>query len=169
MSKINLVEQFHKVKFFFNENEKQNILNVYQDIEILSDANELYAKDGGGDFSLYLGESYFCLDFDTQSKRVGNFGGIINLYKVKSGHVYLPQNPSTGVLYVCGESAFTHGGGWRFEFDETYTFDREKSILQIGKYNADLQCCKFLKNAYCQLDSKGNLVCLLISDIKLSV
>jgi hypothetical protein len=164
-----LVEQFHKVQFFFNEDEQSNVLNIYNNIEITSNANELYAKDGDGGFSLYLGDSYLCLDFDTHSKRICNFGGTINLNNLKIDCINLPKDFLKGILYVCEEKEFSHSGCWRIKFNETYIYDNRQSVLQIGEYNNSLQCCKFLKNAYCQLDAQGILVCLLISNIKLVV
>lgn len=159
-------EQLHKVQFFFNQDEQPNTLNVYHNIEIISNANELYAKNGEGDFSLYLGNSYLCLDFDTESKRIGNLGGIINLNDVNVEHIYFPKNILNGILYMRSDKEFIHYVCWRFEFTETYFYDSEQSILQIGTCNANMPCYKFLKNAYCQLDAQGNMECLLISNIK---
>lgn len=117
-------------------------------IEVISDGNELYAKNGGGGFSLYLGNSYLSLDFDTESKRVGNFGGIISLDSVKSKNIYFPEKVLGGVLYVKGKE-FMSGGGYRFELSEKYAFDVKQSLLQIGEYSANEPCPRFLKNAYC--------------------
>lgn len=164
-----MIEIFHTPRFLFNSDEQPNILKVYHDIEIISKANELYSENGGGDFSFYLGKSYLCLDFDTESKRIGNFGGSINLSDVNYGSICFPKNILNGVLYVYEEKEFIHGGCWRFEFSETYLFDPDRSVLQIGTYNENKSCCKFLKNAYCQLSDQGNLNCLFISNIKLSI
>lgn len=159
--------KFHKIQFFFNQDESLNTLNVYHNIEIISDVNELYAKNGGGGFSLYLGNSYLCLDVDSESKRVGNFGGIINFDNVCSENICLPENVLNGILYVKGEE-FISGVNWRFEMCEKYVFDANQLLFQIGQYSTNEPCCRFLKNAYCQLDGQGNLKCLLISGIKLS-
>lgn len=160
-----MIEQFHKVHFIFDQNEQSNTLNTYHNIEIISNRNELYAKDGGGDFSLYLGNSYLSLDFDTESKRIGNFGGAINLSDISAEHITPPKNIVNGILYVCDKIEFMRGGGWRIEFMEKYVFDAKQSLFQIGVYNANEPCCRFLKNAYCQLDPLGSLKCILISNI----
>ena len=160
-----MINQFHKVNFFFNQDEQLNTLNIYHNIEIISNINELYAKDGFGNFSLYLRNSYLSLDFDIESRRICNFGGIINLSNIGIEHIFFPKNIVNGILYVCGKNEFINGGSWRIEFMEKYVFDNKQSLLQIGIYNANEPCCKFLKNAYCQLYSLGKLKCLLISNI----
>ncbi len=160
-----MINQFHKVNFFFNQDEQLNTLNIYHNIEIISNINELYAKDGFGNFSLYLRNSYLSLDFDIESRRISNFGGIINLSNIGIEHILFPKNIVNGILYVCDKNKFINGGSWRIEFMEKYVFDNKQSLLQIGIYNANEPCYKFLKNAYCQLDSLGNLKCLLISNI----
>ena len=160
-----MIGRFHKVQFVFNQNEQLKTLNTYHNIEIVSNKNELYAKDGGGDFSLYLGDSYLSLDFDAESKRIGNLGGAINLRDICAEHILFPQNISNGILYVGNKGKFMRGGGWRIEFMGKYVFDAKQSLFQIGVYSANEPCCRFLKNAYCQLDPLGNLKCLLVSNI----
>ncbi len=58
------------MKFYFNENEEQNILKVYQDILVVFDKEGCYAQNGGGDFSVYLKDSFLSIDVDVESRRV---------------------------------------------------------------------------------------------------
>ncbi len=160
-----MIKRFHKVQFIFNQDEQLNTVNTYHNIEIISNLNEIYAKNGGGDFSLYLGNSYLSLDFDTESKRIGNLGGAINLSDISAEHIFFPKNIVNGILYVYDKREFMRGGSWRIEFMEKYVFDAKQSLFQIGVYSANEPCCRFLKNAYCQLDPLGNLKCLLISNV----
>ena len=164
-----MIKQFHEVHFLFNRYEEAKILNVYQNIEIISNMNELYAQNGGGDFSLYLGDSYLSLDFDTKSKRVGNFGGVVKAGDVSAGRICFPEKIINGILYVNEKGEFIGGCGWRVRFAEKYFYDDEKLLFQVGEFISNEPCFKFFKNAYCQLDCEGNLKGLLISDIKIKM
>lgn len=160
-----MVKRYHKVRFIFNRDEQLNTLNTYHNIAIVSNMNELYAQNGGGDFSLYLGNGYLSLDFDIGSNRIGNLGGTVNSSDIIAEHIFFPKNVVNGILYVGDKSEFMRGGSWRIEFTEKYVFDAGQSLLQIGEYNATEPCFGFLKNAYCQLDPLGHLKCILVSDV----
>lgn len=154
------------MKFYFNENEEQNILKVYQDILVVFDKEGCYAQNGGGDFSVYLKDSFLSIDVDVESRRVGSFGGYIDIFKsakICDGEQIDFKKAKTGVLYVSDCENLLSGVGVRIDFSVNCTVDRQNKAFIVGNLSKDLPLNKFFKNGYCQIKD-GNLLCLIFTD-----
>lgn len=107
----------HRVLFEIDKNTSKKALEVYHSIKIYYDNrdgyNSLNSENGGGGFSLYLEDSYICFDFDIETKRVSNFGGMFNLNEVKDKLILLPKEIVNGILIVKTDYNFISGSGWR--------------------------------------------------------
>lgn len=166
----NRINKKHKVAFKVDENVPQKAIDVYHSIKVYYDKSDDYhglsSVNGGGDFSLYLDDSYLSLDFDIESKRVGNFGGMFCLDKAIKKQINLPNKIISGILLVKTNADFISGTGWRIKFKLKPCFDNKTKVLQFGNCNSKKPLYKVLSNVYVQLSSKGSLKGILINNLK---
>lgn len=168
-----LIEQeidgtYSEAKFRLSTDEDEKRLEVYQDIEVVYENNSLFCKNGGGDFSLYLGKSYLCLEMDIECKRISCFSGMFFLQGVVKKSIAPPENVSIGILYLDSEENFPKGAGKRIDFSERCGYDPEEEILLLGFYHENEKFYKILKNVYVQLSEGGKLKNILITGIRMS-
>lgn len=158
-----------KVKFYFLHDVSDREKNIYHGIKVVYDTDGLYTKDGGGNFALYLDDSYISVDFDIESSRVGNFGGYLNLSEVTCTVLELPKNLISGILCVEKLENLLAGCGRRIDFSFDCKYDRKNCLMQFGLVDKNQTFYKFLGNAYAQLTADGFLQGILITDIQLQI
>lgn len=159
------MEQYRKIKFYINTNEHEDYINTYHKIFVICDGNELYCKNGGGNFSLYLNDSLISLDFNTDTRIIENFGGIVVLNKQKSETIDLPTNVTNGIMCVDDNHEFLSGSGWRIDFNYNIIYDKNNSRIILGNYDKFEQTYKILGNVLVQLYSDNSLKSILITNL----
>lgn len=153
----------HNKTIFFEieKNVNSKTLSAYQDIFVESENNELFCKNGSGGYSIYLNETYICLDVDIETKRVGSFGGIF--YAQKNKALVIPSEFYTGILKLKEEPQnFIKGTGTHMDFSREIFYDKNNKILQFGILKKNCEVYKVFKNLYVQLDKNGQLVSVVI-------
>lgn len=157
------------IKFIAESDLSKRTIDVYHSIQVIYDTSDvafgLKSINGGGDFSLYLDDSYVCIDFDIATKRVSGLNGMFYLEEATEKKIDVKNNIFEVVLLVKGMDGFTTGGGWNINFNYVSFYDKNNKILQFGYYNAEKPLFKFLKNAYAQITEDKNLQCIIIIDI----
>ncbi len=140
-------------------------LEVYQSIYVKLEKDEIVCPDGGGDYSLFLGDGYISLDVDTESRRAGCLSGMFNLNSAILKRLSRPENYSAGILCYITEEPLERGSGCRIYFPKSSVYDADNDVLLLGEENGDAQWHKIFYNVYVQLSDEGALTSVLCTDI----
>jgi hypothetical protein len=154
-------------KFKFEQDEPQRALDIYLDIKVIYVAQDSALKSLGGGCGtlLMFNETALGLGFDAESRRVCGVGDYLgDIKKIQKGIIVKPKKFSSGILYVVSDEVFNEGCGYRCDIDKTILFDERNNNLQIGIFDQQKLCYRFLKNAYCQIEN-CELQGIIITDI----
>lgn len=163
-----MLEKNKDISFEVDCNVSGKTLSVYQDILVEWKDNGLYCSNGGGGYSIYLNQSYICLDADIETKRIQNFGGMCLNQKLKD--LAIPTEFVVGILKLKKEpSNFSVGIGTRIKFDKNIFYDKDKKILQFGDLKSNIKTYKVFKNMYVQLNDINQITAIVISDIEMKI
>ena len=156
--------------FRFCSDEEPRRLQAYQEIGIgycnAGGDSSLYAENGGGDYSVYLGSSYLSLEVDSGCGRVGGFGGYFPAFCMESRVLSEPFEAEIGILYL-DRCAAERGGGERIVFDGDIAYDATSHVLQLGCCDDGMPYLKIFRNLYVQLTRSGSLAGIRITDLNL--
>ena len=128
----------------------------------------IYSTGAGGNFSLYLKDSYMSLELDTRSGKICSFGGVCALNGAIGSSLSFPRESIDAVISVEQSEKLQSECACRIHFKTLKLYDSMKGILQIGMIAAGQKFYRILENAYVQLDCDGHLKGILITDIFLT-
>lgn len=157
---------FEQAEFFIKTDEDRKFVDVWKNIIVERNGNDLICKNGGGGFSFYLGDSLISFDCNVVTKRVEGFGGCLAADKIKPQKIALPKTVAEGVMYVKTSENLSSGSGRRISFDDNVICDEENGRIVFGDYNDDEITYKVLGNVFVQLTADGALKSILICNFK---
>ena len=153
--------KLHDVSFVFKEGDADESMRIIYDKDGLS-----YEKNQTAPITLYLGESYICLEVEPADGKVVNLS-LMKMYleEISEKTISLPKTIQTGTLYA-EIGTLEDGTCWRINFTGSDYYDPVRKSYLVGEIDDQQPCFKIFNNGYIQLSKEGMLTGIIITEIE---
>lgn len=151
----------HDVRFTVQEGAPDENMRIRYDGESL-----IWEGAECGGVALYLGETYFCMEVDGETRRVVNFSSErTSIAEAIRDRIPTPQNALAGNLFAELTEKLANGTCWRIYFEGGERYDPESKNLLIGTISDELPVYRIFKNCFVQRSNDGVLCGVLCTEI----
>ena len=159
IDRVNL--KLHDVSFVFKEGDADESMRIIYDKDGLS-----YEKNQTAPITLYLGESYICLEVEPADGKVVNLT-LMKMYleEINEKTISVPKTIQTGTLYA-EIGTLEDGTCWRINFTGSDYYDPVRKSYLVGEIDDQQPCFKIFNNGYVQLSKEGMLTGIIITEIE---
>lgn len=151
----------HDVRFVVKDGETDEEMLVSFD----GDGLMPQGKARGG-VTLYLGETYICMEVDKGNRVVNFSSGQMRLSDTPYMEIPSPESVRDGAMYAELDTPLSDGTCRRIKFDGGEGYDDKTKNYIVGNRDEKLPWHRIFKNAYVQLSEENVLQCALFTDIE---
>ncbi len=126
--------------------------------------DELITEKTFGIYSLYLDDRFKYFSVDNEHKIVSGINVDFVGLKVKNGYLKKPNIYKDALLILNTDEELIQGCGRTIDVNLNFiTSDRKNNIFSLGRFDFNKLAYRFLKNAYVQFKTDGNIQAVLVT------